>query len=175
MIVFLVGMPGVGKSFWLKKLKHHFQCSGTDLDLYIEIKSQARISELFQQGEAHFRQIEAKALRAVVSAYSDAKLHIISTGGGTPCFEKNMAYMKSVGPVVYLKASASFIKCRLEQAKVIRPLIKNVHKEERLEYLTALLEKRSFYYEQSDFILEAITARLNNFVPIFNSKNKGDV
>jgi shikimate kinase len=171
MIVFLVGMPGVGKSYWLKKLKHHFLCSGTDLDLYIEIKSQARISELFEQGEAHFRYLEANALREVVAANSDVSLHIISTGGGTPCFEDNMAYMKSVGPVVYLKASASFIKSRLEQAKVIRPLIENVPKEERLDFLEALLAKRTVHYEQSDFILDAMSARLNNFVPIFNPKN----
>lgn len=167
MNVFLVGMPGVGKSFWLKKLKGKYNCATTDLDLFIEIKTRSRIAELFEKGEAFFREEEARSLRQCVEQGADQPLHIISTGGGTPCFHDNMQYMLENGLVIYLKASPEFIKSRLEQARVVRPLIRNVAAEDRLAYLQELLGRREPYYAQSHISLDALTLRISKFAEFF--------
>lgn len=167
MNVFLVGMPGVGKSFWLKKLKGKYDCATTDLDLFIEIKTRSRIAELFEKGEAFFREEEARSLRQCVELGTDQPLHIISTGGGTPCFHDNMQYMLENGLVIYLKASPEFIKSRLEQARVVRPLIQHVAAEDRLAYLQDLLARREPYYAQSHISLDALTLRISNFAEFF--------
>ncbi|MBL7706268.1 MAG: shikimate kinase [Taibaiella sp.] len=167
MNVFLVGMPGVGKSFWLKKLRAKYDCTTTDLDLFIEIKTQSRIVQLFEKGEANFREEEARALRQCVEKGSGQSLHIISTGGGTPCFHDNMQYMLENGLVIYLKARPEFIKSRLEQARVVRPLIQNVAEKDRLAYLQELLQQREPYYTQSHLSLDAVTLRISNFAEFF--------
>lgn len=167
MNVFLVGMPGVGKSFWLKKLRAKYDCMATDLDLFLEIRTRSRIAQLFEKGEPYFREEEARALRQCVEKGADKSLHIISTGGGTPCFHDNMRYMLDNGLVIYLKASPEFIKSRLEQAKVVRPLIQNVAAEARLAYLEELLQRRAPYYIQSHLSLDAVTARISNFAEFF--------
>lgn len=167
MNVFLVGMPGVGKSFWLKKLRAKYDCATTDLDLFIEIRTQSRIAQLFEKGEVYFREEEARALRQCVEKGAGQSLHIISTGGGTPCFHDNMQYMRDNGLVIYLKAKPEFIKSRLEQAKVVRPLIQNVAAEDRLAYLQELLQRREPYYAQSHLSLDAVTLRISNFAEFF--------
>lgn len=167
MNVFLVGMPGVGKSFWLKKLKGKYNCATTDLDLFIEIKTQLRVAQLFEKGEAFFREEEARALRQCVEKGSDQPLHIISTGGGTPCFHDNMQYMLDNGLVIYLMASPEFIKSRLEQAKVVRPLVQNIAEQDRLAYLQDLLVRRAPYYAQSHLSVDALTLRMSNFAEFF--------
>ena len=156
-------MPGVGKSYWLKKLKNYYGCGGTDLDLFIEIKHQARISELFEHGEGSFRQKEASALRTLISSKENEQLHLISTGGGTPCFYENMPLMLQTGITVYLEAQPSFIKSRLEQAKIARPLIEKVAEENRLEFITELLEERAPFYKQSQLTVNAIQVDLSTF------------
>lgn len=164
MTVFLVGMPGVGKSYWLKKLKQKYQCAATDLDLFIEIREQQRVAEIFaRKGEEHFRRIEAHALRLATELHREKKLHIISTGGGTPCFHDNTDFMLENGSMIYLKAKPEFIKSRLEQAKVIRPMIEKIPKSERLTFLTELLQERRSFYERSHLSVEALTVRMPTF------------
>lgn len=168
MTIFLVGMPGVGKSFWLKKLKQKYKCVATDLDLYIEIKEQMRVAEIFaSKGENYFREREVQALKSATEQYKNEALHIISTGGGTPCFYQNMDFMLQHGLVIYLHAKPEFIKSRLEQAKVQRPLIQNVAEKERLAYLNALLEKRQSFYERAHLKVDAISVRMPTFAEFF--------
>lgn len=164
MTIFLIGMPGVGKSYWLKKLRQKYQCVATDLDLFIEIREQQRVAEIFAtKGEAYFREREAQALRSVTDLHSDKDLHIISTGGGTPCSYDNTDFMLENGLMIYLKAKPEFIKSRLEQAKVVRPLIEKVPESERLVFLSELLQKRRPFYERAHLSVDALSARL----PIF--------
>ncbi len=168
MTIFLVGMPGVGKSYWLKKLKQKYQCAATDLDLFIEIREQQRVAEIFaNKGETYFRTREADALRLSTEQYEAENLHIISTGGGTPCFHENADFMLQNGLMIYLKAKPEFIKSRLEQAKVQRPLIENVPETERLAFLSTMLEKRQFFYEKAHLTVDALSVRMPTFAAFF--------
>jgi shikimate kinase len=62
MRIFLIGMPGSGKSHWMRKLAHHLSYESLDLDTYIEAREQQSIAELFDMGEPYFREKETQAL-----------------------------------------------------------------------------------------------------------------
>ena len=55
-LLFLIGMPAVGKTWWGKEAAKVYGLSFTDLDSYLEEREGATIAELFARyGEAGFR------------------------------------------------------------------------------------------------------------------------
>ncbi|MGZ4133275.1 MAG: shikimate kinase, partial [Actinomycetota bacterium] len=63
MIVYLVGMPGSGKSTVGRELAGRFGVPFVDLDTEIEGEQGSSVSEIFaERGEAAFRALEAQAL-----------------------------------------------------------------------------------------------------------------
>ncbi len=110
------------------------------------------VSEIFaQDGEAAFRGIETMALKNL----SQLDNFVMATGGGTPCFHKNMRYMRKNGPSFYLKADPAFLASRLEQSKD-RPLIQGLHGAELKEKLETILAERSPFYEKAKFTMDAM-------------------
>ena len=86
--IFLIGYMGAGKSVIGKSLSKKINYKFYDLDDYIEIKEGKKVSDIFdQENEVYFRKIENKYLDQL-SSKKEKK--IISTGGGTPCFENNL-------------------------------------------------------------------------------------
>ena len=109
--IFLIGYMGAGKTTMGKELSKQSGLSFIDLDHFMEGRYRKTVRQLFEEkGEETFRQIEKKALHEV----ADFENVVISTGGGTPCFFDNMAYMNSIGTTVYLKASPQGLSERLE-------------------------------------------------------------
>src|SRR5215217_5818033 len=99
--IFLIGMPGAGKTTVGRKLASTLNRPFLDLDEYMESKEGMPVRELFAtRGEEYFRLAEAQALREVVE---QATAGIIATGGGAPCFHGSMAFMNQVGTTIYLK------------------------------------------------------------------------
>ena len=97
--IFLIGYMGAGKTTMGKELSKQSGLSFIDLDHFMEGRYRKTVRQLFEEkGEETFRQIEKKALHEV----ADFENVVISTGGGTPCFFDNMAYMNSIGTTVYL-------------------------------------------------------------------------
>ncbi|MBQ5749893.1 MAG: shikimate kinase, partial [Bacteroidaceae bacterium] len=76
---------------------------------------------------------------------------LIATGGGTPCFFDNMAYMNERGIAVFLSCSVETICHRLLVAKVKRPLVEGCLPEELPARVTAMLEERLPYYRQARY------------------------
>src|SRR3982750_1343717 len=100
MLVYVIGFMGCGKSKLgkqlAKKLNHEF----IDFDELIEEQSGKKISEIFKDdGQPAFRNLETEILKRV-SALNDI---VVSTGGGTPCFNDNMKLMNASGITVYLR------------------------------------------------------------------------
>jgi len=141
--IFLIGMPGSGKSFFGKRLIEHLDYMLIDLDKEIESREGRSISEIFEkEGEEYFRKVEAELLRTITSA--NEKL-ILSTGGGTPCFHDGMAFMNENGITVFLETVREQLIERLAR-KSHRPLIRgDVEKS-----VNDLLEKRMQFYGQAD-------------------------
>ena len=67
-LIFLIGMPGAGKTTIGRKLSAALQMPFIDLDEYIVSKHGQSIPELFAaKGERYFRLAEAEALREVAA------------------------------------------------------------------------------------------------------------
>ena len=60
--IVLIGMPGCGKSSIGKKLAEILKLDFLDVDVYIEEKWNMSIPEIFEKGEACFRQIDRKSV-----------------------------------------------------------------------------------------------------------------
>ena len=149
--IFLVGMPGSGKTYWGKVIAAMKGIPFIDLDEYIESREQKSISEFFKEhDEKVFREIENAFLADIIEA-NEGDI-VIACGGGTPCYKDNMNLMKNNGVVIYLKADVSFLMERLKGHIDKRPLLAaHTDIEDRLKQL---LNERSAIYEQADHILQ---------------------
>lgn len=161
-LVFLVGMPGAGKTYWGVQLSAALGLSFIDLDKYIEEQAGATVSHIFQEsGEAVFREKETLALQALVA--NAGTQCIIACGGGTPIFGDNLHIMKAAGCVIYLKASFDTLLANLQRDHTDRPLLKQ--KDPTL-LLQDLFEKRRAYYEQAHYILDVENLSVPTFAQI---------
>ncbi len=143
--IFLIGLPGTGKSFLARLLTSETGVNTYDLDKLIEQNEGRKISDIFEKdGEAKFREIEAHTLLGVASKDS----FILATGGGTPCFHNGIDVMNKMGVTIYLTEKKEVIVERLSRSSH-RPLVQD-DVENRINQL---LETRSQYYEQADLIV----------------------
>lgn len=144
--ILLVGFMAAGKTTLGKALAKNLGLQFVDLDLYIESRYHATVSQLFaKQGEEGFRQIERNMLHEVAE-FEDV---VIATGGGTPCFFDNMEYMNAQGTTVFLDASVDVIFTRLTIARTQRPLVAGKTEKELRNYITETLNRRLPYYSRA--------------------------
>jgi len=143
--IFIVGMPGSGKSTMARYLCSKTKFNYLDLDEEIEKKSQKSVTEIFRdEGQEYFRSLETKLLKEIINK---EKIFILSTGGGTPCFNKNMELMKKNGITIFLNTSIDTLIERVGR-KNKRPLFnsKNIK-----ETINNMFNERIKYYNQSRF------------------------
>ena len=109
--IFLIGLPGSGKSTFGKALSSALNLNHVDLDQLIESKNNKSIDALFEiHGEAYFREIERNTLQELLKKSST---DILSCGGGTPCFYDNMSIMNAAGLTVFLDIPVATIVKRV--------------------------------------------------------------
>lgn len=141
--VFLIGLPGSGKTTLGRALGKRLDRDFIDLDLYIENRFRRSVGDIFaSEGEPSFRRKEAAMLREAGSM-EDV---IVACGGGTPCQEANMDFMLSQGPVIWLEASEEVIHRRLCRARSRRPHFSSLDDGEVLERLRSLESERREAY-----------------------------
>ena len=144
--IFLIGYMGAGKTTLGKALAHRMNLSYIDTDHYIEKRYRKKVSDIFaSEGEECFRDLEHRILLEV-SEFEDI---IISTGGGLPCFNDNMAIMNDLGTTIYLETSEEELAVRLRASKNVRPLLENRSGGELVDFIRESLEKRRGFYEQA--------------------------
>jgi shikimate kinase len=128
------------------------KCVGYDLDALIEMNEEKTIAEIFNEdGEDYFRKVEAKILRW----FKEKKKFIIATGGGTPCFQENMHWMKKEGIVIWLDEPVEVLVKRLSPEKNKRPLIANLSDAEIAAYIEDKLVERHSFYSQANYRLSS--------------------
>ena len=118
--VVLIGFMGVGKTEVGGLLASELGMAYIDTDSMIEAKQGRLINEIFAvDGEDKFRDMET----AVLDELKGTEGHVISTGGGIILRPDNIKKLKSLGPVVLLRASPEVSYERLKGLSD-RPLLK---------------------------------------------------
>lgn len=147
--IFLIGMPGAGKTRAGKALSRELGYTFVDLDHVIEERSKMPITKIFEQkGEERFREIERDALRSSL----DSKV-VLSTGGGAPCFHDNMKWMNDHGLTVFINPRIELIIDRVKKADH-RPLLQSNPEGKLME----LLDRRVEFYTQAQLETKAESA-----------------
>ena len=148
--IYLVGMPGAGKSTVGRALAKCLRLTFIDADKAITDKTGVTIATIFElEGEAGFRQRET-ALIAELSARSEI---LVATGGGAILREENRALLRASGVVIYLRAKIDDLWARTQHDSK-RPLLRA---ENPRAVLTSLLEIREpLYAALADLIVETV-------------------
>ena len=158
MILYLLGLPGSGKSTIGKELSQKLGLSLVDTDQEIENAERKGIDEIFaEKGEAYFREIEQK----VLVKFSNVQNTIVSTGGGTPCFFDNMDIINKTGISLFLNVPIPVITKRLRaHSNQHRPLLQGKDKKQLEDFLIGKLNERISFYNKATFVFseENITA-----------------
>ena len=157
--IYLIGMPGCGKSTIGAKVAEKIGISLIDADEYIEEREGRTIPAMFEEGEAVFRKAETDALKDL--ALKDNLF--VATGGGIVTVPENIDIMKSSGKIVFIDASVEFIldKSSLEG----RPLLKDKNKiYELYKSRISLYRKAADYTIENDGILSDVCKRLEQVV-----------
>jgi shikimate kinase len=134
MKIYLIGMPGSGKTTLGKQLADEMSLPFIDLDDEIQKREQLTIPEIFiTKGEDHFRQIESSLLVEHATLPTD---FVMATGGGAPCFYKGIEIINNSGLSIFLDVAVDELLNRLK-ANHDRPLLgKDLQeKETRLRQL----------------------------------------
>ncbi|MDO3694447.1 shikimate kinase [Wenyingzhuangia sp. chi5] len=142
----LLGYMGCGKSAISNALANSLNLKRIDLDDYIETKEGKTIADIFKEnGEIYFRKLETTCLLELLD---NEEAFILSLGGGTPCFGKNMEIINQKSISVYLSANIPTLVSRLLPEKAKRPLIARIADEELAEFIGKhLFERRHFYLQ----------------------------
>lgn len=144
---------GSGKSHTGQQLATALNLPFVDLDVRLETQEGRSIGQIFEtDGEAHFRQLEAKILRDTVNDHSA----IISCGGGAPCFHQNMDWINEHGLSIYLQASVELLAKRLLKGQAQRPLVRDLNESQLETFIADRLSIRESFYNQSKLIVSQI-------------------
>ena len=141
--IFLIGMPGAGKTTIGKALAQTLGLEFFDVDTEIQERTGKSIQNIIiHDGEEEFHQLELEVIRDLVS---HKKASVIATGGGTVLCDETAALMRESGYVVLIQRDVKQILDDLDME--IRPLLK-----ESIEYIFRLYEERQPIYERVSHI-----------------------
>lgn len=151
--IFLIGFMGSGKTTIGKKLSKASNLPLIDLDQLIVERSGMNISDYFStHGEDSFRELETSTLKSI----SFHQGMVVSTGGGTPCFNDNMLWMNEVGITVYLQLPPRALLKRLSGKEIqSRPLLQGKSEDKILDFITKKLEERESFYKKAELTINA--------------------
>jgi shikimate kinase len=130
--IFLIGMPGSGKSTVARHLAKAMHQTYIDLDGMIEKDAKMFIEDIFEKyGEAKFRSLETDALKKLPQDGA-----VIACGGGIVTVKSNQKFMNGI--TIYLDTDLEVIRERLK-TDYVRPLLKQksletIHDERFLKY-----------------------------------------
>lgn len=160
--IFLIGFMGSGKSTLGKRLAKRTGRLFIDLDEQIEQAAGLPVPEYFKQhGEEKFREMERDTLQNLPV---DGPV-VVASGGGTPCFFDNMAWMNDHGITVYLKLPPATLLSRLIKGDLnTRPLLRDQTEEQLLLYIQTKLEEREHWYQQAGNIINGIGLTADNLI-----------
>ena len=158
MRIFIIGLPGCGKTTVAKVLAAKMNYKFIDMDKAIEARTGKTINDIFKDdGETYFRKIETEVLESVNSLENV----VIACGGGI-CENNSKSSFK--GKVIFLKVDLKILEARLLNDNT-RPLLKK-------NSIYQLAEKRNNLYQAiADITLtnnEGLEETVDNIIEVLN-------
>jgi shikimate kinase len=155
--LYLVGLPGSGKSTLGRQLARRLDKLFLDADRELEHALGVSIPTIFEiEGEASFRDREEATLADLVQRTGI----VLATGGGVVIRSANRERLKANGTVVYLHAQPATVFHRVHMSRN-RPLLNTPDKLARLEELYGVRD--TLYREVADVILESDRGEIARF------------
>ncbi|TSE34102.1 shikimate kinase [Tepidimonas taiwanensis] len=146
--VFLIGLPGAGKTTVGRQLARRLQLPFVDSDQVIEERIGCSIRAFFErEGEAAFRDIE----EAVIDELTLGAACVLSTGGGAVLRPANRRRLRQRGRVFYLRSTPDELSRRLRHDRT-RPLLQVTDPLSRLRELYAARDP--LYRETAHYVIE---------------------
>lgn len=140
----LIGFMGSGKSTVGKMLADRLGRPFVDTDAMVAEALGMPIMEVFSQlGEPVFREAEQDALSEALRAQEPI---VLATGGGTPCAEGAMEWMRRQSLVVHLKPPFEELLASLESSTHERPLIEGKTGAELRQFVERMMLTRAACY-----------------------------
>ena len=148
MKIYLIGLPGSGKTTLGKRVAAELNISFIDLDHEVEKAEGISVQEIFRmKGQDYFREAESKALRKL----ANSNFHfVLATGGGAPCFFDNIDVMNSSGTTIFLDVPQQEIFNRLSKTDLnVRPLFAGLDEQGVKSQLHTLRTERFPFYSKA--------------------------
>ena len=144
--IFLVGMPGSGKSALGRRVAQKLQIPYLDTDVYLTEATGMNTAELYAAyGEQAFRDAETRLLQMLINATPS----IISTGGGLCLREENRRLMRNHGVIVLIDRPIDDIMLDIRAEK--RPFLAQKGRDE-VERLYN--ERMPIYQSAADIVMD---------------------
>ena len=147
--IVLVGMMGVGKTTYGKKVASLLKIPFEDVDHLIENDIGHSVSWVFENaGEAEFRKMEEHKIAEVLM---ENRCLILALGGGAFINENTRKLVKQKAVSIWLQTSPEVILKRVSIRKD-RPLLQG--EDDQLKKIKSILSSREEYYKQADIHVE---------------------
>ncbi len=148
MKIFLIGLPGSGKSTIGKSLALELSSQFVDLDTEIEKQEGRSIKKIFKEmKEGYFRQIESQVLKKWIQSPGP---FVMATGGGAPCFHDNMEVINKAGVSIFLDVPPKEIAKRIMNSHISeRPLFSTDNAESLKDRIEFMRTQRINFYKQA--------------------------
>jgi shikimate kinase len=159
--LFLVGLPGAGKSTLGRQLARRLGLTFVDADAELESRLGVTIPTIFEiEGEAAFRDREEAMLAEIVLRTGI----VLGTGGGVVIRPVNRERLKANGTIVYLHAEPDTLRERTRRSRD-RPLLNAPDPLARLRELYA--QRDSLYREIAAHVVDSDREAIARFAAEF--------
>jgi shikimate kinase len=155
----LCGFKNCGKSTVGKALAEKLGFTFMDTDHLLESAYEKKYTKVLkcpeiykEHGSDFFRQLESDVIQGLPTAEN----RILALGGGSVLNPKNTQHLKSLGKIIYLRASKDLLKQRMHQNRVPEFVNKA---DPDLSFEKIYEERYKIYEDIADFIIDVETKK----------------
>lgn len=158
--IYLLGMPGCGKSTLGKQFAAFSGYTYADCDDLIIQEQGKSIEQIYKEGgEMSFRKLEHE----LIKSFDGVENTVVCTGGGLPCFNGNMEIMNQQGITVFMDISAEEIWQRVKNTDFSgRPIYQNKTPKEIQEVIINTYAERRKIYSKAAITLKSDAITLDD-------------